>query len=108
MPGKRIIFVLLAGCTVGTIEGGPLGQPGGSGSNPTAPDAGNGGNVTPDAPGAPGDAAAFACRNPVPPAQLGDGHHNATQDCMNGCHNHGFTLSGTLTAAANSATAVQG
>jgi hypothetical protein len=27
---------------------------------------------------------------------VGDGHHNPGQDCMNNCHNHGFTFAGTL------------
>lgn len=54
------------------------------------------------------DASGFACRDPVPAAQLGSGHHNAGQDCQQGCHNHGFTLSGTMFAAANSTTPVQG
>jgi len=26
----------------------------------------------------------------------GDGKHNATMDCMSSCHNHGFSLAGTL------------
>jgi hypothetical protein len=41
-------------------------------------------------------------------ASVGSGHHNAGQDCMQGCHNHGFTMSGTLFAAANSTTPVVG
>jgi hypothetical protein len=46
------------------------------------------------------------CKNKV--TSVGSGHHNAGQDCMQGCHNHGFTLSGTLYASANSTTPVVG
>lgn len=67
-----------------------------------APDAGM---AAPDA--ALGDAG-FACRNAVPSNQLSSGHHNAGQDCQNACHNHGFTLSGTMFASATSTTPVTG
>ena len=101
------LAALLSACEVGTIEGGPIGGGPGSGSNHGAPDGGTSGNR--DAAVTGGDASSgFACRNQVPTAQLGDGHHNAGQDCMNGCHNHGFTLAGTLFAAANSTTPVLG
>jgi len=41
--------------------------------------------------------AATAC---APPNILhGDGHHNAGLDCMGGCHNHGFSIAGTLLLA---------
>jgi hypothetical protein len=29
----------------------------------------------------------------------GDGKHNPTMDCMNGCHDHGFSIAGTLMMA---------
>ena len=54
-----------------------------------------------------GDAAGVACKNKV----LGvtaSGQHNPGQDCMQGCHNHGFTLSGTLYASANGTTPLVG
>lgn len=43
---------------------------------------------------APPDAVVAACK----PANIlhGDGHHNAGMDCMSSCHNHGFSLAGTL------------
>jgi hypothetical protein len=41
-------------------------------------------------------------------ASPGDGHHNPGADCMNGCHNHGFTLAGTLYNSVNGGTAVIG
>jgi len=60
------------------------------------------GNTSVDAPEttAPTDAplatvdAPSLCKPAV--ATVGDGHHNAGQDCQGGCHDHGFTLSGTL------------
>jgi len=41
--------------------------------------------------------AAFACT----PANIihGDGHHNPGMDCMDGCHNHGFSVAGTVLQA---------
>jgi len=41
--------------------------------------------------------AAFACK----PANIihGDGHHNAGMDCMDSCHNHGFSVAGTVLMA---------
>jgi hypothetical protein len=35
-------------------------------------------------------------------ANIGDGHHNAGQDCMQGCHVHGFTVAGTMFTSVNS------
>jgi len=43
------------------------------------------------------DAVGFACRNKV--ASVGSGHHNPGQDCQGSCHNHGFTLAGTIYAS---------
>jgi hypothetical protein len=50
-----------------------------------------------------GDGGGVACAPAQPPP--GDGHHNAGKNCMQGCHNHGFTLAGTLytNATGNSA-----
>ncbi len=83
-------FVMLGACT-GTIGGGDgLGNGG-----PNAPDAASI-SATGDAATPMGDAAGSMCRQGVAAAQLGSGHHNPGQDCMGSCHNHGFTLSGTL------------
>ncbi|MDD1713389.1 MAG: hypothetical protein LUQ69_09525, partial [Methanoregulaceae archaeon] len=38
----------------------------------------------------------------------GTGYHNPGQSCFQGCHNHGFTLAGTLYANATSQTAFAG
>lgn len=88
-----IVLLAASGCTVGDV---------GSTQHPTDPDAPAAvpdGGVT-DAPGALPDAVtagtAFGeCRDKVTTG-LDNGHHNAGQNCQNGCHNHGFTLSGTV------------
>jgi hypothetical protein len=82
----------LSGClSVGSDPPGP-----GSNNNP---DGGTTGSVDapkfmwPDA--APGSMNNLPCKNTVSPApQLG--HHNTGQSCMQSCHNHGFTVAGTL------------
>jgi hypothetical protein len=99
------LAVTATACVPGTIEDGSTGGGGGN----AGPDAATGGTTHLDGgtgAGAP-DGAASACRNQVV-AGLGNGHHNPGQDCMNGCHNHGFTLSGTLYSSAAGATAVTG
>ena len=86
---RAVIFTVLAACTPGVIDG-----PGGSNMN--GPDGGGGGGGASDGSVSSDGSAAFACRNKV--TVVGDGHHNAGQDCQQGCHNHGFTLSGTVYA----------
>ena len=89
------LMLLVAGCT-GSLDssgssggpGGPdaghvLGGGGGSGS-------GSGTHVTVDA-----ASTTPTCRNAVT-TNLGNGHHNPGQDCESSCHNHGFSVSGTL------------
>jgi hypothetical protein len=92
---------------VGGIGGPPPGGDDGSGGGDgPGPDAGAG---SPDGSSVSNpDAAVFMCRNKVDSALLSDGHHNPGQDCMNGCHNHGFTLAGTLYTTAAGGTAVKG
>jgi hypothetical protein len=97
-----LMIVLLTGCA-GQIE------PGGD-NGTIAPDAGAGGgggggggggtDAGVDAP------PAFACRNTV--ANVGSGNHHPGEDCQGACHNHGFTLGGTIFSAPNSATPVVG
>jgi hypothetical protein len=85
-----LAVVVLTGCTGEiTPEGGSTGA--------ASPDAGNGGgggggggNLDAGVTDAPG----FACRNQI--ASVGSGHHNSGQDCQGSCHNHGFTLAGTI------------
>jgi hypothetical protein len=47
------------------------------------------------------------CVNAVT-ANLGSGHHNPGANCMQGCHNHGFTIAGTLYTGTNGSTALAG
>ncbi|HSN25615.1 MAG TPA: hypothetical protein VLT45_05000 [Kofleriaceae bacterium] len=86
------------------------GPPGGGGG----PDASSGGTDAPagsiDAPGSgsgSGSGSGNGCINQVT-GTLPDGHHNPGQDCQNACHNHGFTMSGTIFTSINSNTAVVG
>jgi hypothetical protein len=71
-------------------------------------DPGTGSNSTDAAPSGPADAPKFMwpdaapgmmnnlpCKNAVSPAPQ-NGHHNEGQSCMQSCHNHGFTIAGTL------------
>jgi hypothetical protein len=104
------IMVFASAC-IGTIDG--TGGPSTGGPGNTAPDAGNGGGgggggggAADGSVGTP-DGAAVACKTKVVNG-IGSGQHNPGQDCMQGCHNHGFTVSGTLYAAANGATVVTG
>jgi len=41
-------------------------------------------------------------------ANVGSGKHHPGEDCQGACHNHGFTLGGTLFAAANTTTPLAG
>jgi hypothetical protein len=50
-----------------------------------------------DAPAA--DAAPFRCRDRVTPPD--SGHHNPGQDCLSGCHDHGFYMAGTIFSSVN-------
>ena len=43
---------------------------------------------------APGSGNNIPCMNAQTPP--GDGHHNTGRSCFQACHNHGFTLAGTL------------
>jgi len=53
------------------------------------------------------DAGPFTCRNTVTSGNTA-GHHNPGMDCMDGCHNHGFTLAGTLYTSAAGTMIVSG
>ena len=95
-----VLTVAATACT-GAIDSLP-GLPG----NPEAPDAGTTGGSGGGGVDAGATNAAFPCKNLVTTG-IGSGQHNAGQDCMNGCHNHNFTLAGTLYNAAGT-TAVPG
>jgi hypothetical protein len=65
----------------------------------------------PDTPRVPADASGndggFTCRNQVTTGN-DQGHHNPGMDCMDSCHNHGFTAAGTLYTDAGGGTIVSG
>ncbi len=96
-----VVVLGVGSCTVGSSP------PPGGGQQVDAP----AGSAI-DAPAAPTDATlvgdggtpdgGFACRNAV--AAVGNGHHNPGMNCFAACHNHGFTVAGTLyTTAAGTA-----
>jgi hypothetical protein len=99
---RLAVVLLVSACTIGSE---PDGQGSGvdSGAGDAMLDAGADGNLQ----GGP-DAAVFACRNREPLANLSNGHHNAGQNCLNGCHNHGFSLAGTLYDAPTGGAIVKG
>ncbi len=95
-----LIFIVLAGCSVGDTSP--------SGGDPV--DASPHG-VRADAhigsPDSGADAAPFACRDRVT-SGLNNGHHNPGQDCQGSCHDHGFAMSGTLYSSATGGAPVAG
>jgi len=94
--------LFLLACVAGCVGDTPI--PSGGGGPDGRPPA-------PDAPAAldagTADAGPFRCRDPITTG-LDNGHHNAGQDCQNGCHNHGFYMSGTLYALATGGGPVAG
>ena len=93
-----MVVVVCSACTVGANE---------PSSTEIQPDAST--QVTTDAGVTNPDAStAFQCRDKQPLTAVGDGHHNPGQNCLNGCHNHGFTLAGTMTTTATSTTPLVG
>lgn len=102
---RAVALVGLTAC-VGGVGG--EGNGGGSGSG-----SGSGGiDAAIDAPklmwvdAAPGSGNNLPCRNMATPP--GDGHHFPGQSCFQSCHNHGFTLAGTLYTNATGNTAFSG
>lgn len=87
----RIGLLLLCACVGGTQTGDGGGNGSGRG---TIVDAAIDARVImwPDA--APGMGNNLPCKNPATPP--GDGQHNTGRSCFQSCHNHRFTLAGTL------------
>jgi len=83
------------GTTTPTSDGTPSG---GSSGPTTPPPAGDGGTTPPPSNDPFAGAAAFA-------SQVAGSTHNAGQNCMGGCHNHGFTFAGTVTDGAGAGVA---
>ena len=87
------------------IAGGCVGKPS-SDDPPDAPgmvgvDAARGDALSIDAP------AQLTCRDKVT-VGLDNGRHNPGQNCLQGCHNHGFYLAGTIYSSAAGGTPVVG
>src|SRR5215467_12391939 len=83
-------FVLLGLCALAACDMGEIDT-----SSHVGADAPSGGSNEIDAAVHTVDApATFACKDKV--LSVGTGHHNAGMDCLDGCHNHGFSFAGTL------------
>jgi hypothetical protein len=94
MAGVRaIVCVFVAGC-VGDVGGGGGGSGSGSGS-------GSAHDASVDAPklmwvdASMGGGNTLPCENVIVPSPT-NGNHFPGQSCFQNCHNHGFTLAGTL------------
>ena len=87
---RAALYLVLAACSVGDSGGG--GGGGSGGGSDAQIDSPGGGPMWVDAP--PGQGPAADCRPPV--TQYDTGHHNTGRNCLDSCHNHGFTLAGTL------------
>ena len=94
---RGLLFVVLCGCTVGSTS-----QSSTTGDDDGQPDASSG--VLPDGGSNPDASSGFQCRNQQPLTSVGDGHHHPGENCLNSCHNHGFTLAGTMTTSTTSTT----
>ena len=104
-----VIMATAAGCEVGEAPSIGAGSPD-AGNHVDHGDAG----VTPGrdaaetaSDGGAGGIDASACTKIVA-NPLTDGHHNPGQDCLNSCHNHGFTLAGTLYTSGTGSTPING
>ena len=91
-----LVVLTLGACSVGSDPGGG-GGPGSGTSDGGGGDGGGGGPVWVDASIGSGGANDCLPRVTSPPA----GYHNTGKNCMDSCHNHGFTLAGTVYTGAN-------
>lgn len=98
---RVVVAIALAGC-VGDVGGGDNGS--GSAKVDAAVDAPPK-LMWPDA--APGSGNMLPCENTIANPTI-DGRHNTGRSCFENCHNHGFTLAGTLYTSATSNTGFSG
>jgi hypothetical protein len=104
MAAVRAIALVCLGACVGGVEGGGTGSGSGSGSGAS--------DASIDAPklmwvdAASGSGSGLPCKQPTTP--LTNGHHNTGKSCFDNCHNHGFTLAGTLYTTSTSNTGAAG
>jgi hypothetical protein len=87
----------VVGCTVGEVP--PL--------NGSDDDSGEGGG-TGGGGGTTGGGSSDGSNCASPVASVGTGNHNPGQDCMNSCHDHGFTVAGTLFTSGTGTTPISG
>lgn len=78
----------------GADAGTPPSDLDGASSPPPAKDSGS--KPPPTDSGSPAQTGVFADAPPFAAQSGGSGHHNSGKNCMNGCHDHGFTFAGTL------------
>lgn len=98
LPWHLVPALALVACSVGPAAPTGGGDGGGSAQD-GGPTDGRTGPMWVDA-ALGGDGGANDCKPLV--ANVGDGQHNTGRNCMDSCHNHGFTLAGTVyTGAAN-------
>jgi hypothetical protein len=101
----RVAFVALvvaSGCTAGDVPpGGP--QDAATSSGDGRVDARGSIQWVDAAPGTPSN---LPCENAATPPS--DGHHEPGKSCFQSCHNHGFTLAGTLYTNATGNTGFSG
>jgi hypothetical protein len=94
MAAVRLIALCLGASLCACVGDVQTGGGGGSDSGTRPPDA------KVDAPklmwvdSSSGSGNGLPCKNPATPPN--DGHHNTGKSCFDNCHNHGFTLAGTL------------
>jgi hypothetical protein len=103
------VAIGMSACTVGIAPPGgppPFGAPDAGGGGTSGGGTSSGGSND-DGSGGGGGTGSNGCVNQVT-SNIGDGHHNPGQDCMNGCHDHGFTVAGTLFTSGTSTTAITG
>src|SRR5678815_3370789 len=93
----RVGVLFVVGGCIGAVPGGA-----GPGSSDAAIDAPK--LMWPDS--GVGSGSTLPCRQPAQPP--GDGHHNPGKSCFQACHNHGWTLAGTLYTNATGNTAFSG
>ena len=102
---RRLVWwSLLSACSAGPGDGGGGGGGGGSDAGQDGAIDARQGPVWIDAP--LGDGGNNDCKPRV--TSYGNGQHNTGRDCMDSCHNHGFTLAGTLYTSPTSNTGYAG
>src|SRR5689334_2659879 len=104
MAGMLRVSAVLVVCLGGCTPGGDL-PPGNEDAAVSDGRTDARGLVWIDAP--PGQMNNLPCENTVSPAP-DLGHHEPGKSCFQGCHNHGFTLAGTLYTNATGNTAFAG